>query len=184
VKPDLSAIRRAIEDGQELVSWLRNSRWNAFLGQVERKATMFVSTSLGTLLHAARAATFQARVSAWAESCFGAKHYDMTQRGDRLLEEVLELLQAKGYDRARIPQLVDYVYGRLAGEPVQEVGGVMITLSTFCTVANIDMQAAGEAELERISQPAILERIRAKQRDKDRRLADSPLPGHAKGKQA
>lgn len=179
MKPALSSIHRALEEGHELMSWLQTNRYGAFLGQVERRAKAFVSESLSTLLHAARAATYQARVSAWAESCFVAKHYDMTQRGDRLLEEVLELLQAKGYDPARVSKLVDYVYSRPAGDPAQEVGGVMVTLSTFCTVANLDMQEAGEAELARISEPAILAKVRAKQAAKDALQDGSPLPGSA-----
>lgn len=183
MKTALASIQHALDEGRELLSWLSTNRYGAFLGQVERKAKYFASEHLGTLLHAAQAATYQARVSTWAESCFGATHYDMTQRGDRLLKEVLELLQSKGYDGARVAPLVDYVFGRPAGEPAQEVGGVMVTLSTFCTVANIDMLAAGEAELARINEPAVMARIRAKHAAKNALQGDSPLPGTAGAEQ-
>lgn len=108
---------------------------------------------------------FQQRVRAWMLECFGGDvPGDITERGDRLLEEVLELLQAHGYDRARIPALVDYTYGRPAGEPRQEVGGVMVTLAAYCGATGIDMQAAGDVELARVW--TRIEQIREKQATK------------------
>lgn len=124
--------------------------------------------------------TFQDGVADWMGQCFLPSLYsNMTERGDRLLEEVLELLQAHGYDRARVPTLVDYVFGRPVGEPVQEVGGVMVTLAGYCGVAGIDMHAAGDAELARINQPDVMAKIRAKQEAKNALHFDTPLPGNA-----
>ncbi|WP_414609133.1 hypothetical protein [Stenotrophomonas pavanii] len=124
--------------------------------------------------------TFQAGVAEWMGQCFLPSLYsNMTERGDRLLEEVLELLQAHGYDSARVPTLVDYVFGRPVGEPAQEVGGVMVTLAGYCWVAGLDMHAAGDAELARISQPEVMAKIRAKQEAKNALHFDTPLPGHA-----
>ncbi|WP_242899122.1 hypothetical protein [Stenotrophomonas maltophilia] len=123
--------------------------------------------------------SFQAGVAEWMGQCFLPSLYsDMTERGDRLLEEVLELLQAHGYDKARVPTLVDYVFGRPVGEPAQEVGGVMVTLAGYCWVAGIDMHAAGNAELARINQPDVMARIRAKQEAKNALHFDTPLPGN------
>lgn len=124
--------------------------------------------------------TFQNGVADWMGQCFLPSLYsNMTERGDRLLEEVLELLQAHGYDRARVPTLVDYVFGRPVGEPAQEVGGVMVTLAGYCWVAGLDMHAAGDAELTRISQPEVMAKIRAKQEAKNALHFDTPLPGGA-----
>lgn len=124
--------------------------------------------------------TFQARVAEWMGQCFLPSLYsNMTERGDRLLEEVLELLQANGYDKARVPTLVDYVFGRPIGEPAQEVGGVMVTLAGYCWVAGLDMHAAGDAELARINQPEVMAKIRAKQEAKNALHFDMPLPGDA-----
>ncbi len=112
---------------------------------------------------------FQARVKPWMTETFGEEiSKDITERGDRLLEETLELLQAHGYDPARIATLRDYVYGRPVGEPAQEVGGVMVTLAAYCEAAGIDMHAAGEVELARCWDN--IEKIRAK------RDLHSPLP--------
>ncbi len=124
--------------------------------------------------------TFQAGVSKWMGQCFLPSLYsDMTERGDRLLEEVLELLQAHGYDKARVPTLVDYVFSRPVGDPAQEVGGVMVTLAGYCWVAGLDMHAAGDAELARINQPEVMDKIRRKQEAKNALHFDTPLPGHA-----
>lgn len=124
--------------------------------------------------------TFQERVSDWMGECFLPSLYsNMTERGDRLLEEVLELLQSKGYDRSRVATLVDYVYGRPPGEPSQEVGGVMVTLGGYCWVAGLDMHADGERELARINQPEVMAKIRAKQEAKNALHFDTPLPGNA-----
>lgn len=123
---------------------------------------------------------FQAGVAEWMGQCFLPSLYsNMTERGDRLLEEVLELLQAHGYDKARVPTLVDYVFGRPVGDPAQEVGGVMVTLAGYCWVAGLDMHAAGDAELARITQPDVMAKIRAKQEAKNALHFDTPLPGNA-----
>ena len=122
--------------------------------------------------------SFQSRVSRWMDQCFLPSLYsNMTERGDRLLEEVLELLQSGGYDRQRVATLVDYVYNRPPGEPSQEVGGVMVTLAGYCWIAGLDMHADGERELARILQPEVMAKIRAKQAAKNALHFDTPLPG-------
>lgn len=126
------------------------------------------------------AAQFQQQVEAWAGECFPAETvHNLTERGDRVLEEVLELLQSHGYDRARVATLVDYVYSRPVGEPSQEVGGVMVTLALYCAVAGLDMQWCGDTELARINAPNVMEKIRAKQAAKNALHFDTPLPGNA-----
>jgi hypothetical protein len=123
---------------------------------------------------------FQARVADWMVKCFSPEVCnDVQERGDRFLEEALELLQSKGYDHNRVATLVDYVWGRPVGEPAQEVGGVMVTLGAFCWVAGLDMHDAGEIELARINQPEVMEKIRRKQQAKNALHFDTPLPGLA-----
>ncbi|MCW0398731.1 hypothetical protein NB688_000545 [Xanthomonas sacchari] len=124
------------------------------------------------------AASFQASVGEWMAHCFSPRACSsMTERGDRMLEEVLELLQAHGYDSGRVATLVGYVYGRPVGEPAQEVGGVMVTLAAYCHTAGLDMHAAGAAELHRIYQPEAMAKIRRKQEAKAALHFDTPLPG-------
>jgi selenophosphate synthase len=118
--------------------------------------------------------SFQARVLNWLMNCFSQEICrDTHERNHRFLEEALELVQSTGCTQAEAHQLVDYVFGRPVGDPFQEVGGTTITLSALCSCIDIDQLAAGEAELARISAPAILDKIRAKQAAKPR---FGPLP--------
>lgn len=123
---------------------------------------------------------FQRRVGTWVQACFGAKvSQDIQQRGDRLLEETLELLQATGYDTARVPVLTQYVFSRPIGEPRQEMGGVMVTLAAFGNAAGLDMFGAGLEELERVEQPEVMEKCRSKQAS--RSSTTSPVAGVSRG---
>ena len=118
--------------------------------------------------------TFQKAVLEWLMSCFSQDVCrDQVERNHRFLEEALELVQSTGCTRDDAHQLVEYVFNRPVGDPFQEVGGVVITLSALCSCAYIDMNAAGRAELARISAPDILAKIRAKQAAKPR---FGPLP--------
>ena len=104
----------------------------------------------------------QSRGLPWMLECFGPTiPYDKLERGDRFLEEALELLQSGGFPKERITALVNYVYDRDVGEPRQEVGGVMVTLAAYCIAHEINMHDAAETELARIWTK--VEQIRAKQ---------------------
>ncbi len=118
---------------------------------------------------------FQQNVATWARVCFGEAHaLDIPTRNHRFLEEALELVQAGNCTQEDAHALVDYVYGRPVGDPTQEVGGVLITLAALCTAQAIDMEAAGDLELQRVWQK--IEVIRAKQAAK---TFPGPLPGLA-----
>ncbi len=117
---------------------------------------------------------FQKAVREWAEACFGESvASDKAERNHRFLEEALELVQACGATREECLQLVYYVYSRPSGDLKQEVGGVLITLAAHCCAHQVDMQHAGEVELDRIW--GNIEVIRAKQAAKPK---NSPLPEH------
>ncbi|MGZ4968070.1 MAG: hypothetical protein ACXV8O_01525 [Methylobacter sp.] len=100
---------------------------------------------------------------------------DKEERSHRFLEESLELVQACGCTKSEALQLVDYVYGRPAGEPYQEVGGVMVTLAALCLAHGLNMHENGETELTRIW--TMVEKIRQKQAAKPKY---SPLPEYRK----
>lgn len=124
--------------------------------------------------------SFQTQAGLWMGKAFIPSLYsDINERGDRLLEEVFELLQAKHYPRDRIRRLENYVYGRPVGEPHQELGGVMVTLACYAKVAGLNMHAEGYRELARINRPEIMAKIREKQEKKNALHLDSPLPGDA-----
>jgi hypothetical protein len=115
---------------------------------------------------------FQSRVHAWMLECFSLDiTFDGTERNHRFLEESLELVQSLGCTKSEALQLVDYVYGRPKGAPVQEIGGVMVTLAALCSAHHADMNSCADAEIARCNNS--IERIRAKQAAKPKH---SPLP--------
>lgn len=116
---------------------------------------------------------FQSEVADWMLVCFGPEiAADRLERADRFIEEALELCQTwPAFTADRAHALVDYVFNRPVGEPVQEVGGVMVTLAALCNAAGINIQDAQETELARIWTK--VEAIRAKQASKP---AGSALP--------
>ncbi|TDV04641.1 hypothetical protein [Paraburkholderia caballeronis] len=117
---------------------------------------------------------FQARVQPWLTECFGPMIAgDREERNHRFFEEATELVQSCGMTASEAHQLVDYTFGRAIGDPAQEVGGVMVTLAALCLANGLDMHAAGETELARISVPETVAKIRAKQAAKPKH---SPLP--------
>ncbi len=121
---------------------------------------------------AAEITSFQSRVERWLEACFPPDvRTNRGERTHRFLEEALELAQANGCTRDDAFALVEYVFGRPAGEAAQEVGGVMVTLASLCSASEINMDNAGDRELERNWERIDL--IRSKQQAKPH---GSPLP--------
>lgn len=106
---------------------------------------------------------FQRGVDRWMDACFGPViKADQLERADRFIEEALELVQTvPGFGRDRAQALVAYVFNRPVGDPLQEVGGVMVTLAALCNAARLDMAHAAELELARVWTK--VEAIRAKQ---------------------
>jgi hypothetical protein len=118
--------------------------------------------------------TYQGDVATWMQQCFGVEGAtDKQTRNFRFIEEALELVQALGCTREDAQRLVAYVYDRPAGTARQEVGGVMVTLAGLCYANNIDLNQAASAELDRITMPEVMEKIRQKQANKPK---NSPLP--------
>ncbi|MEF2549081.1 hypothetical protein VQ045_18150 [Aurantimonas sp. E1-2-R+4] len=116
--------------------------------------------------------SYQSRVEKWLEACFPQSvRSDPGERTHRFLEEALELAQANACTRADALALVEYVFGRPSGQPAEEVGGVMVTLASLCSASDINMDEAGDWELDRNWDR--IEQIRAKQQSKQH---GSPLP--------
>lgn len=117
-------------------------------------------------------AEFQEAVSLWMRATFSKPIvFDRVERGDRALEELLELLQSHDYPFERIPMLVEYVRNRPKGSPNQELGGVLITLAAYANATYLSMDIAAHMELLNVWQKQEL--IREKQKSKPK---DSPLP--------
>lgn len=118
--------------------------------------------------------SLQQRVAAWMLDCFGLViPFDKVERNYRFFEESAELVQSLGMRREDAHRLVDYVYDRPTGEPHQEVGGVNVTLLALCEANGINNSFATDMEIQRITRPEIMNKIRAKQATKPKH---SPLP--------
>lgn len=117
--------------------------------------------------------SYQSKVNDWMVKCFGSDiAADGQERNYRFMEEALELFQACGGSMADCLRIVDYVFGRPVGEPAQEVGGVMVTVSALCSANDINLSKAAKTELFRVE--GKIEQIRQKHFSKEIR---SPLPG-------
>jgi hypothetical protein len=121
--------------------------------------------------------SYQQRVDQWIHFTFDANvANDVPERAHRFVEEALELAQATGCTVDDAHKLVDYVFGRPAGNSRAEVGGTMLTLTTLATAIQCPLMIAAEDELERVSTPAMVAKLRAKHASKK---AGQPLPGTA-----
>lgn len=117
---------------------------------------------------------FQARVKEWLMECFGvAIASDKVERNHRFLEEALEVVQAAGCTKEEALQLVEYVFARPVGELHQELGGAMTTLTALAQAHDLSLEYCANLELDRISKPDMVMKIRAKQAAKPK---FGPLP--------
>ncbi|QJB22121.1 hypothetical protein XccvBFoX6_gp63c [Xanthomonas phage FoX6] len=140
-----------------------------------------IDLPVGTPLYYKRE-SYQKRAHNWALEAVGpSQAADVRTRMDRFIEEAIELAQSTGYDRERIANLVEYVYGRPAGEPGQELGGVSITLACVAAAMDLNLEVAAETEYVRVNGPEVIERVRAKQHDKSSLNEAGPLPRDPEG---
>ena len=152
-----------------------NIRMDAMTLEGQETCTITLAEAMSMSDAIVNGGSFQESAEAWAKACFGDRYdRDKMERADRFLEEALELLQSLGYPRERIAELVDYVYGRPAGDPAQEMGGTMLTLALLAGANGLDAEVCAEVELERVH--GKIEKIRAKQKS---RVEGSALPGTA-----
>lgn len=89
------------------------------------------------------------RVRKWVEKTFGSEIADSKlERNFRFLEESLELVQSLGMTKEQILTLVDYTMARPAGEPEQELGGVLVTLMALCGANNLGPDEAFSRDMK------------------------------------
>lgn len=120
----------------------------------------------------------QNRAANWCVECFGeTTAADQAERNWRFLEEALELVQSLDGNAEDAHRLVDYVFARKAGDPAQEIGGTLVTLSALASANQLGLYDNALAELRRIEQPHIMNGIRARHASKPHR---SSLPGDNK----
>lgn len=118
---------------------------------------------------------YQFAVRAWMLQCFSPEvSEDLMERSHRFMEEAIELGQSCGTTQEDMHKLVDYVYGRPAGDAKQEIGGVMLTLGALAHPLRASILSCAVSELARVNNPVMMQKIRDKQATKPHA---SPLPG-------
>lgn len=98
----------------------------------------------------------------WLEKVFPGHSTDVEERMLRTLEEVLELAQVEEVTREQMHALVDQVMDKPVGDRPQELGGVMVTLASYCAVTGQDAGAAFNREFERCNDPDVIVKIQRK----------------------
>jgi NTP pyrophosphatase (non-canonical NTP hydrolase) len=109
----------------------------------------------------------QRKVFNWVAAAFGPDQAaSVEQRGLRLVEEAIEAAQAVGCDKRTLHKLIEYIYGRRAGDLRQELGGVGVCVLAMCEAARLDADTVEVEEIERVlSRP--LEHFAARNREKN-----------------
>lgn len=123
-----------------------------------------------------RVENLESRVEAWVRSRIGDEYMHPRERTMRMFEEQVELAQAEGITAEMLTRQIAHVFGRPAGEPEQEAGGVAVCLAAWCAARGTTIQSVLLTELERIeAQP--LDQIRgslARKADADLVVAVDP----------
>jgi hypothetical protein len=119
---------------------------------------------------------YQENISKWIITCFGEEiANDKIERCFRFAEESMELVQSLGVTKEQMFELVNYTFSRPLGEPHQEVGGVMVTLSALCSATDLNLETCADDEYQRILTK--IDKIRAKHFSKPANVL-SPIPGN------
>jgi hypothetical protein len=89
----------------------------------------------------------------WAVRSFGKDHVsNLPVRSLRTVEESIELCQAFGVPKETVAQCVEMVYGKPRGEPMQEIGGVLMTIQVLCEQLDVEADTVFETEIRRVLQ--------------------------------
>lgn len=92
----------------------------------------------------------QSIVLAFVKRLFGDESASPRERALRVVEEAIEFAQAVGVERDRIERCVDYTFGRPAGSPVAELGGVLVTVLGAAAALGVNAEEVERDELERM----------------------------------
>jgi hypothetical protein len=92
---------------------------------------------------------FQYAVTKWFLECFEGER-GKNLRNYRFFEEATELVQSLGMTKSECIQLIDYVFDRPVGEPLDELGGTLTTLAALCYVNDLRMQDGADEGIKTI----------------------------------
>jgi hypothetical protein len=87
----------------------------------------------------------------WAIRAFGKEHvFDTRIRALRVAEEAIELAQASGVAEEQLHRLIGIVYTRPVGDPIQEIGGVLMTTYVLAARLGFDPEEIFLSELLKV----------------------------------
>lgn len=87
----------------------------------------------------------------WDVRCFGRDHvFNGAVRSLRVAEEAIELVQSFDIEKEKALALVEMVYSRPKGNPRQEIGGVMMTITVMCAAMGDDTDDILLTEMRRV----------------------------------
>lgn len=92
----------------------------------------------------------QARVRDWVVTRLGSAAMNPHERALRLLEEATELAQSLCVTRDEALRVVNHVHDKPVGLPVDELGGVIVTLMATASSCGLSLGECLTAELTRI----------------------------------
>lgn len=120
--------------------------------------------------------TLQNDALAWILTVFGeGVLYDKTERNQRVLEEMLELVQANGCTREQALNAVNHVFDtKTPGDISQELGGALMAMLTLAQSHGVDLYMAGRVELNRLW--ANMTKVKVKWDAKQRELGNPDSP--------
>lgn len=117
---------------------------------LEREGLLVPPSEAGTVGETTRIDR-QISIGKWAVAAFGeAEATSLPQRGVRLLEEAAEAAQSTGVSLEQAKHLMEYVWGRPAGELYQELGGVGVTALALAHAAGLDAENCEVLEVNRV----------------------------------
>lgn len=92
----------------------------------------------------------QTQIKTWVITRLGPKAMHSHERGRRCHEESTELFQAVGGTREEAHRIVDHVFDKPPGNPLQELGGCGLTLLACAESLDWDLGHSIQDELDRI----------------------------------
>jgi hypothetical protein len=110
----------------------------------------------------------QTSILQWARDTFGnGIEVSPGVRLMRFIEEATELAQAHGLIEADVHKVVSYVFARPKGDPLQEIGGVMVTLYGYAESVGAGVAICEMREIWRVNEkdPAHFKRRAAEKRE-------------------
>jgi glycyl-tRNA synthetase beta subunit len=108
--------------------------------------------------------TLANRTTEFLEKCWPGQPIQPQVRVLRFLEEALELAQSMGITKEKALEQVDYTFSRPVGEPTQEFGGTVFTLTNVGVALGLDLITEGHRSVDEAT--ARIEQIRAKSKTK------------------